>query len=367
MATSNAVRFLGDGGVDDALALEMFRGTVLEAYHNETVAWNSAFGGGVAGENNAPPLMSVQTIDAGKSWQFILVADTPLPEYHTPGTELLGQNFAFDEGNVTIDSIIVAHHDIPLDQKQQAHWDIIEPLARADGRKLADGYDQRALIIAFKAALTAAKSKDGLVVHQGGNVVERIGADLSGAYPVSSTGARNFRDDCENLAYNLTVDSVPRRDRTLIVDPYILDRVLPQDTGIFDTRINSRGMVNSLNTMDILQIAGFRILASNNMPKTNITSSSLVSKGELPAKYVGDYTYNGATSDGRPAAIAFCGASEGKAAVGCVAANMAELGPIFTFMMVDQRRNTVFMKSQMMIGLDKLDVKSAGAIIVDDA
>lgn len=364
MSTSNAIRFLASGGVDDELALEMYFNTVLESYYSQTILWNSAFAGGV-GNTAIPPCIKMKTIDSGKSWQFILTADGPDSETHTPGTELLGQGYAFDEGNITIDSILVQHKDVPWDQLQMAHWDVIGPLARSMGRKLADGYDQRGFIIQLKAALTAAATKDGFTLHNGGNVVERIGANLAGAYPLTATGGRNFRDDAEQLAYQLDVDNVPESGRVLVIDPAIKNALL-KDASLFDVRTNVDGQANSINKRMIGEIAGFGVWSSNNLPKTNITSSSLLSKGVLPTKYIGDYTYNG-SGDGRPAALAFCGAGEGEAAIGCVAANMAELGPIYTFMGKDERRNTNFMKAQMMIGFDTLDVKNAGAIIVDDA
>ncbi len=371
MATSNAVRFLSDGAGDDtALALEMFMGVVLEAFYANTIFWNAANGSDGIVTDNAdalgPQVIRSKTITSGKSWQFVNVADANSPEYHTPGQELLGQNFAFDEGTVSIDGILVKHADIPIDQIQLAHWDIVEPVARGMGRALATDFDKKLAIIGCKAALTAARTKtvggESFTIHPGGNIVERVGADESGAYPVSATGARNFRDDLEQLAQLLDDDNVPHAGRYLVYSNY-LHRVLMQDTTIFDSQF-TRDNPNSLNGRVVGEIAGFRLLGrTGSLPSTNISSTSL--SGNLPSKYQGDFRYNGTLT--RPVALALCGADEGKAALGYVAASNEALGPIYAVRQRDERRNTEFLKAQMMVGADVLFPPCAGAITVDDA
>jgi hypothetical protein len=365
MADSNAVRFLEANGIDLELALEMFWGEVFDTFQPTTVLWNTVNPpeAGTEGEQFAPQIVQSQTIQSGKSWQFILTADDVDPETHTPGTELLGQDYAFDEGSVTIDGILVMHKDVPIDQLQHAHYDPILALARNHGRKLARNFDRRGFSIAAKAALGAARTKNGLTVHNGGNTVERIGADLAGAYPVSATGAKNFRDDVDQLAQLMDEDDVPEEGRYLIYDPYIR-RVLQQDLTVFDARYNPPAG-NDFASRRIGMMGSFTVLRpSNHIPSTNLTASSL--GGNLPAKYQQDWTYDGG-DDGRPAAIALCGGDEGQAALGYVAASMNELSPIYSTMIVDERRNTIFIKSQMMVGWDQLYTPCAGMIYVDDA
>jgi hypothetical protein len=363
MATSNAQRFLAANGVDNALALEMFFGLVLEGFYSATMLWNAVNGQGGIGGSFPSNVVQSKTVSSGKSWQFVNIADGPEPITHTPGTELLGQNYAFDEGSVTIDGILVGHHDVPLDQIMQAHWDVLGPLAKGIGRRLASNFDRRLFVIAVKAALTAARTKDGFTVHNGGNVVDRVAAGHTVAYPVSATGARNFRDDCDQLAYLMNVDNVPEEGRYLAIDPYI-GLVLQQDVTLFDPDY-SRNNQNSMNDNQVKKISGFTLLgATNNLPTTVIGATSL--GGNLPAKYHFDGVYNG-TGDGRPVAVALCGADEGRAAIGYVAAATEELGPIHAVLETDNRRNTKFMKGQMMVGADVLSPACAGVIMVDDS
>lgn len=372
MATSNAVRFLADtAGDDDALAQEMFFGVVLEAFYDNTILWNAANGeSGIMNDNaDAVPneIIRGKTVTSGKSWQFINVADAVDPHYHTPGQELLGQNYAFDEGTVTIDGILVADRDVPIDQIQLAHWDVIAPVARGIGRSLARDFDRKLFTIAAKAALESSKTKvvgsDTFTMHNGGNTVERVGATgQADAYPVSATGARNFRDDLEHLGQLLDDDNVPESGRYLVYNNYI-KRVLLQDTTIFDVRYTPDNP-NRLNSRVIGEIAGFMILgSSNHLPNSEISASSW--GGNVPSKYHGDFAYDGTLT--QPVALALCGADEGQAPIGYVAASNDKLGPIYAVRETDNRRNTEFMKAQMMVGADILFPPCAGAIMVDDA
>lgn len=369
MANSNPVRFLSEGSDDLALALEMYWGTVLENFHANTHLVNAVMPAG--GEGNIQfdsNVVEVKTIEHGKSWQFITFADVPDPEGHTPGTELLGQNYAFGESNVQIDGILVKHDDVPLDQIQHSHFDPVTKLGNAHGRKLGEIVDKRGFSIAVQAALGAAESKNGLTLHNGGNVVERVdGSGVDSAYPVSATGAKNFRDDVDQLAEIMDTDNVPESQRFLVYTPRIR-RVLQQDLTVFDDRYGPDEQ-NSFPDRRIGRMSSFNILPpTNHTPDSNITSTSLGGDAThpLPAKYQHDFTYDGG-DDGQPVAIALCGADEGRSPLAFLAASHPRLGPIYSFMEVDERRNTVFLKSQMMIGWGEKFRPSAGAIIVDDS
>src|SRR5687768_2544692 len=189
MSSSNPSRFLGDGR---ELALKMFWGKVIEAFRESTLVWNPS-------GDSAAHVISQKDITAtgGKSWQFPIIGDDPEAEDHTPGTELLGQVIKLDEGEITIDDILVAHNDVPLDQTALSHFPVVEPFARKLGRSVALKLDKRAIHTSILAAREPAKTG----FHNGGNVVERVGAAaISDAYPVSETGAENFRKDAAELA-----------------------------------------------------------------------------------------------------------------------------------------------------------------------
>jgi hypothetical protein len=350
MATSNAQRFLTKDGDDRSIALTMFWGTVLEAFRAETVLWNSVGEMGVG--PNAAPVIASRTMTEGKSWEFPIIGDDPTPEYHTPGTELLGQDVTLDKGTITIDDILVSHYDVPIDQITVSHFDVIAPFARKLGRSLATDFDKKLIITGVKAAQTAAVTG----IHSGGNVVERVAATQAAAYPATDTGALNFRSDVAELGQLLDEDNVPANGRFLLISPY-LRRILGATTaGNNPIAVWSKDFTageNGINTRTIAILEGFQVLVTNHLPSTAITSG--------PSKYQGDFTAAG-TGEGRPVALALCGADEGSAGIGYVTA-----GGVQPHLEPDHRRNTTFMKAQMMVGAGVLSPWCAGEIHVDTA
>lgn len=350
MATSNAQRFLAAGGDDQALALKMFSGSVIEAFRAKTLLWNSVGPEGVG--ESSPNVIASKTVDAGNSWQWPIIGNDLTPEYHTPGVELLGQDVALDEAVITIDDILVAHLDVAWDQEQLSHFDVIAPFARKLGRSLAEDFDSKLFVVGVLAAQSAAVTG----IHNGGNVVQRVAASIAVAYPNDATGAGNFIADAGSLAQLLDADDVPEDGRYLFITSYIR-QILLNNTNIFSSDFTRRIEPNSLNPRAIGELAGFQVLITNHMPSTAITTG--------PAKYQIDATAAGA-GEGAPVALALCGAQEGSAAIGYVAGT-GKTGAIYSHMGFDERRNTTFLKSQMMVGAGIVAPWCAGEIHVDTA
>lgn len=349
MGSSNPSRFLNNAaGTEYALSPEeMFQMGVVEAFRDEVIFADS-------------PAIQRKIISQGNSHQFYLMADTPDPEEHTPGDELLGQQFEIDEGNITIDGIVVAHHDVPLDQMRLANFDILGPLARKTGERIARFYDNRLARLLVLTARGAAVSKNGLTVHSGGNRVTRdVAAESSEtvalAYPVDSTGAARFLDDAQALAEAMDNDNVPEGGRYMWIDPYIR-RVLAKDTGIWDVQYAQNASGNNLQSRLIGKIAGFEVMvAKNRIPSANVTNG--------PSKYQGTFEITDSNiAVGRPVAIVAAGGQYGMAPVGIV-----QHGGVESVMVPDERRNTVFVKSQVLMGAGQLHPWCAGVIEVNDS
>ena len=358
MATSNAQRFLAKGGVDDELALTMFYNRVLEAFHAKTLFWNAVGPEGVGADVIPSQMIASEMVSQGKSWQFIQVAlDDGAVDEHVPGTELLGQQFELDEGLITIDQILVKHYDIPVDQIQLSHFNVIAPVARKLGRGLATDMDIKLLRLSLLAARAAAVTKNGMTIHNGGNSLVRTAANVATAYPVTTTGATNFIDDAYALAELMDNDNVPDEGRYLVITPYIRRVLSKAPDSLFSNDFDA-GQFNKLNRRLVGLVAGFNLtFPTNHMPTTDVVTG--------PAKYQGDFTAAGAGT-GQPVSVALCGADEGNAAIGYVAATHPELGPIYTHIGFDERRNTQFLKGQMMVGADILSPFCAGEIAVHD-
>lgn len=339
MTASNAVRFLSDGETDYGLNLTENWGAMLSQFYKRTLFYDNT--GNVGAYKN---------ITQGKSHQFIQVSEDPTPENFTPGTQLLGQDYAFDDGTITVDDILVAHFDVPVDQKMLSHFDVMQPLMTKLGRSLAIQCDERLARMLTLSARTASKAD----YHNGGNVVERVGASVAAAYPTSSAGAENFRGDVAELARLMDEDNVPEEGRVLFTTPYICevlgysDRVLNKDY-IDDT------LPNSLLRRVIGQIEGFTVLKTNSIPTADDSSNTA-----LPSKYRGDFSLAGST--GQPVALAATGSAGDEKPYGVVEAMQPTL-----LLYEDPRRMTTFMRAAMMIGADVLSPYTAGEIYVDDA
>ena len=358
MATSNAQRFLASGGDDTNIGLTMFWGSVLEAFRAKTLLWNSTDGDFGVSDETGGPVVASKRVESGKSWEFPLIGDDPSPEYHTPGEELLGQDVVLSKGTINIDDILVSHYDVAGDHTQISHFDVLEPFARKLGRSLAIDFDAKLIRVGILAARTAAVTN----IHSGGNAVVRGGTTVATAYALSATGQDAFAADVAELASLMDADNVPEDGRFLIVNTYIRRLLtIPLSSGnanIFDRDL-SRPQDNSLNQRVLGTLAGFTVLGpTTQMPSTNITTG--------PSAYQGDFRA-AATGGGIPVALALCGASEGTAGIGYVAATDARLGPIYAYRMYDERRNTTFMKAQMMVGAGVLAPWCAGVIHVDDS
>lgn len=346
MSASNAIRFLqNDAGTDqNGLNLKTYWGSLVEAFRDESVLFNDQYN-----------VVAKKNITGTNSAQFLMLADTPDAEDHTPGNELLGQEYAVGDGTVTVDGFVVAHHDVPRDQLLTSHFDIVSALGAKMGKRLARNYDQKLFNLAVNAARTAAvtHTATGLSIHNGGNRVEAVHASgVTSAFAVSSAGAQAFRAKAAELAQAMDEDNVPEGGRHLFITPYIR-RVLGQDTTIFSVDF-TRNVGNSLNTRTIGVLEGFTVhVAPNRIPATTVT-------GYSQSKYNGDFLYTGAT--GEPCAIALCGASDASAAIG-----VAQVQGIVPEMQDDIRRSTVFMKASILMGAAVLHPWCAGSIEVDDA
>lgn len=337
MSSSNVNRFANDGTEFALIKQQDFSAAVVAAFRQNTLLYD-----------NSPAVIAKKSITSGVSHRFLMIDQGVAPEEHNAGDELLGQQFEVDDGAITVDTpALVGHVDIGEDDLDLADFEVVRPKAEAIGKQIAIELDRRAFRMAILAARTAALTKGGLTIHNGGNRVERVAANVATAYPVSSTGAQNFRDDAATLARQMDEDNVPESGRYLFITPYIR-QVLSKDTTIFSKDFGA-GNPN-INARAIGLLEGFQIMpTTNNMPSTNVVTG--------PTKYQGDFTPSGA--DGQPAALALCGAMDGSAGIG-----MVQHGPLVRRMFFDTRRRSLHMHAKMLCGFGTLHPWCAGEIAV---
>lgn len=371
----------------DDLALKIFSGMVLEAFQQSTQFYD-----------RSSQIIAVKMIEGATSAQWPILGDDPAPSYHTAGTVInaqatQGTNVArlkTSEAVVNVDEILVNALDVPFRDIEQSHFDVLAPYATKLGRGIAKVLDKKIAILAVKAARTAAVS--GL--HGGGYKIERDSAgtdtppvELPGSsglvtnasgYPLSPRGAYQFRSDVSSLAQAMDEKAVPSENRFLFVTPYIKS-VLRFEANFDGTNLTSVPVLpstfadthnsnpNDVNNRVIGMLEGFKVVVTNHLPFKDLSGGALTGEdaavaydGRVTAngKYQGVFT--GATqANGRPVAVALCGADTGSPAIG-----MVQASGLRSYMETDERRNTMFLKSQMMVGLNVLCPWSAGVIQV---
>lgn len=367
----------------DDLALKIFSGMVLEQFQQSSVFYD-----------RSGTFLSVKQIEGATSAQWPILGDDPAPAYQTAGTVLNAQatpgtnaaRIKTNEAVVNVDEILVNAIDVPFRDLEQSHFDVLGPYATKLGRAIARVLDKKIAILAVKAARTSSVS--GL--HGGGYIVDRnssgsSGSGLPGAttlftdatgYPLSPRGAYQFRTDVSELAQEMDERNVPTESRYLFVSPYIKSVLrfeanfdgsnltsVPVMASTYDRNTNS--VPNDINNRIVGMLEGFKVIVTNHLPAADLTGGSLTGEDAAVAydgrvttggKYQGRFDGN-SQANGRPAAVALCGADTGSPAIGMVQAT-----GLTSYMERDERRNTMFLKSQIMCGLNVLCPWSAGAI-----
>jgi hypothetical protein len=329
-----------------SLFLKMYAGSYTEAWRSATFLWDSTL-----------PIISRQTISpgGGKSFQFLMDADLPEPEDFDPGNEVSGQNYAVEEGVITLDKYLVAHAYVKRDQMMQSHFQILPRLGKRHAMRLGRVYDRRLMILAAKAARqTTAVSKNGMLVHSGGNRVTRGGATIAGAYAASAAGASNLRSDLRSLGRLQDIDLLPNGERYVLMRPEAREALLYDNTSTLfsrDFQDSNRVLSRSIPEVDGYKILAFPTSTSQNgpMPDQNLTSG-------LP-KYQGNFAAG--ASDGIPAVIALSPGPDGGAAVGVVTYESVQHAVVWK-----QERLAYLVMSYLYCGADIMHPYCAGSIEV---
>lgn len=369
MSTVNAVRFLATGSEETALALTgIYDAAVIQAPQSGIFLWDQSL-----------PFIQRKTTDYGKSWQFVMSSWDPEAEDFTPGEEVAGQDYAYQDGYITADKVLVAHKWVPFDQMKQSHFSVLEDKARENKRQLALKYDKRMCILAARGARAAAATKLGLTIHNGGNTVTRDGNSatsdtaVAAAYPQTSAGAVNARADLQTLALRLDEDNVDPDNRWLLPRTDFYNALLhdaaqpivygtPSNTAVAgESQLfsSSYQSMNSVLNRRIMLVDGFKVLPPCNksssggpMPNTNITTGL--------SKYQGNFL-PGATT-GTPVALAFCKGQQGEYAIGVAEYDTVQNG-VFWF----PQKLSFLVMSWMYVGADYMHPFCLGSIEVNDA
>ena len=257
--TSNPARFLYGQDSSDSryLSLKVFGGEVLTAFDLATIF------------DSRTETRSIQrgakSASFPKTWKATA-------EYHTPGTELLGNDIDTTEIVVTVDDILVSHFAVADLDAMLTHFEVRAPFAQTTGYSLAKVYDKN---IARQLILASRTSADG--PFPGGQNVTDSSLTNSGA--IDGKAWIDAIRDANTKLFN--VDVPDEQPRYLAVNKDVFDAIK------YSTDANGNYLVLNRDFGNIqaggvagagpaLEIDGVTIFKTRNLPTTNETSDTTV-------------------------------------------------------------------------------------------
>jgi len=363
----NVINFSSDyAGTDiQGLLLKYWTSSLVDAARQQPYLFNSGI-----------QYADIRNIGDGKSWQYGLNAETPGPEKLVSGERLLGQKYAVDEitANYERDEALVMHHAIGNQQKLESQFDVLPQLAREDMRQVGNTLDGRIFRSIVLNSRTASRTKQGLNVHSGGNIVPRVAGSVAAAYPQSPIGAQNLRADLRAMFQLLVADKLDPRT-FFFIPHYDALAALKYDQGyIWGTPSNAAAggpstlfskdyqTVNDLNKAVIAEVDGFKILPpvlpsslGGPLPDQDFTSTS----SDPASKFRGVFTPG--SGIGTPAGIFIGGGMPGHAPV-----SMLIRRPVtpFASTVMNDLEDTNYVGLKAEIGVNKLHPWTCGMLEV---
>lgn len=268
--TSNPARF-GSGQTADnrALFLDVFGGEVLTAFDLATVTLDKHMVKSVSG--------GAKSYRFPKTWKASA-------EYHTPGTELLGNDFQTGELTINVDDILVSHYAITDIDRILSHFDMRSIITKEMGSALAKVFDKNV----FRQIVKAARDTGSSPFPGGTRKADgALAADGNGKY-----SGIDWIDAIRSANLDLFNKDVPEdMPRYLAVKAEVFDAIkyAKDSTGqylVLDRDFqapNTAGGVTGRG--DYLNIDGVTIIKSRNIPNADETAEAGVYE-----KYRGDYT-----------------------------------------------------------------------------
>lgn len=247
----------GLAGATDALFLKVFSGEVMSTFNSQTVMKEKT---------------RIRSINNGKSAQFPAIAKT-VAEYHTAGSEILGNNIGHAEKVITIDDLLIANTFISRIDEAKNHYDVRAEYSKQMGQALAQTYDRNLLSMAVKAARDPSGIGAG-VAGQGSAASEGLGVTPTTAQLVTGI---------YDAAASLDTANVPEDERFVIVSPTTYYALVQEDK-LINRDFGANG---SYSDGTVMRVAGMQIIKSNNLAVNHTTAAAYP---DYASKYAVDGT-----------------------------------------------------------------------------
>jgi hypothetical protein len=245
-------------GDTQALFLKLFSGEVMTIFEAENVTKGRTM---------------VRSIKGGKSQSFPVMGRAEA-YYHVPGAELLGGSIKHNEKIITIDDLLVSPVFIADIEEAKNHFDIRSHYSTEVGRVLSQVWDKQVLQIGVLAARTTVSNIPG-EAPAGSVITEAVSGDFDDpdALAAAFYAAAQIWDE----------KNIPTHDRVCYLKPAAYWKLIQSDK----TVNRDFGGEGNRTKGTIHEIAGIEIVRSNNIPKTNVTTSVEGGSGD---KYTGNFT-----------------------------------------------------------------------------
>jgi len=216
--------------------------------------------------------ITTRDIDAGKSASFPNIG-TIGSRYHTPGTEITGQNVEHNETVITLDPMLISDAFIANIDEAMNHFDVRHEYTKKQGEELA----LQRMSNELRCALQAARTTTGKVAGQpGGAVITAPNMDDD-----AQVLADAFRAARQLLDEKLMPDNPAEYTGALMPAQWYK---LTQNKDLIDRDINPE-VNGSVGQAIISSVARIPLVKINNLPHTDETAAPNV----LP-KYRGDWS-----------------------------------------------------------------------------
>lgn len=245
-----------------ALFLKVFSGEVLTTFNAKTIMKEKT---------------RVRTIASGKSAQFPAIGKTKA-QYHTPGTEILGNPIKQDEKIITIDDLLIADTFIARIDEAMSHFDVRSEYSTQMGQALAQTYDRNLLSLAVKACRDTGAGGLGVGAVDQGNA-ESVGIGTS--YTI-----QNLVDAAYAAAQKFDEKNLPEEDRYLLVSPAVYYKLVNSDKLL--NLFYNPGNNGSYSDGKVRTVAGFTIVKTNNLSLDHTAAGAVARYPDYNSKYAVD-------------------------------------------------------------------------------
>jgi len=199
--------------------------------------------------------------------QFPVIGNMPDAEYHTPGSEIVGQEVPKNERVITIDKLLISHAFIDDLDDAMSHFDVRSKYSSMMAHKLALTFDKNVM----RNLILAARESSALTT--GGTKGERIvNADLDSATDADFLAA--WSSSMYSAAAKLDNKYVDGPRYCLLTPTRYYNLVQALSAGGFSVIHRDYGGEGSYADGKVVKIAGINMIPCPTLPTTDTESDT---------------------------------------------------------------------------------------------